>query len=107
MALIKTIEARCFSIPLPFPMTSSMHGTMTSFELITAAVQDADGFDGIGYTYTVGASGLAIATLMNAYISQKLVGLDADLIEQCWQRMWWASHYGGRGGPVVNGDIGD
>jgi L-alanine-DL-glutamate epimerase-like enolase superfamily enzyme len=78
-----------------------MHGTMTSFELITAAVQDADGFDGIGYTYTVGASGLAIATLINAYISQKLAGFDADLIEQCWQRMWWASHYGGRGGPVV------
>ena len=100
MASIKGIQAKCFSIPLPFAMTSSMHGTMTSFELITATVEDADGVQGIGYTYTVGVSGAAIATLVDTYISQRLVGYDADLIEQCWQRMWWALHYGGRGGPV-------
>jgi L-alanine-DL-glutamate epimerase-like enolase superfamily enzyme len=81
-------------------MTSSMHGTMTSFELITATVKDADGIQGTGYTYTVGASGAAIASLISGYISQKLVGHDADLIEHCWQRMWWSLHYGGRGGPV-------
>src|SRR5690349_15333245 len=100
MASITRVEARCFAVPLPFPMTSSMHGTMTSFELITAIVEDADGLTGTGYTYTVGASGAAIAALINAYLSQKLTGQDADLIEHCWQRMWWALHYGGRGGPV-------
>ena len=100
MASIKSIQAKCFSIPSPFKMTSSMHGELNSFELVTAAVRDEDAVEGVGYTLTVGSSGAAIATLINAYLTQKLVGLDADLIEQCWQRMWWALHYGGRGGPV-------
>jgi L-alanine-DL-glutamate epimerase-like enolase superfamily enzyme len=29
-----------------------------------------------------------------------LIGQDADHIEQLWNRMWWALHYGGRGGPT-------
>ena len=24
-----------------------------------------------------------------------------SLIEQLWQKLWWALHYGGRGGPTV------
>ena len=30
-----------------------------------------------------------------------LAGEDADRIEQLWQKLWWALHYGGRGGPTV------
>jgi L-alanine-DL-glutamate epimerase-like enolase superfamily enzyme len=99
MALITAIETKCFSIPLPFAMADTRHGTMTSFELVTTIVRDVDGAEGIGYTFTVGASGLAITTLIDAY-RQRLVGLDAERIEQCWQHMWWALHNGGRGGPV-------
>jgi L-alanine-DL-glutamate epimerase-like enolase superfamily enzyme len=100
MALITAIETKCFSIPLPFAMANPRHGTMTSFELITTVVRDADGAEGLGYTFTVGASGLAIVTLIDRYLMHRLVGLDAERIEQCWQHMWWALHYGGRGGPV-------
>ena len=30
-----------------------------------------------------------------------MAGEDADRIEQLWQKLWWALHYGGRGGPTV------
>lgn len=30
-----------------------------------------------------------------------LAGADPTLTEALWQRMWWALHYGGRGGPTV------
>ena len=30
-----------------------------------------------------------------------LAGEDADVIEHLWQKLWWALHYGGRGGPTV------
>ena len=36
-----------------------------------------------------------------ARLPELVVGEDADLIEQLWQKLWWALHYGGRGGPTV------
>ena len=30
-----------------------------------------------------------------------LAGEEADQIERLWQKVWWALHYGGRGGPTV------
>jgi L-alanine-DL-glutamate epimerase-like enolase superfamily enzyme len=29
-----------------------------------------------------------------------LLGAEPDRIEALWQRMWWALHYGGRGGSA-------
>ena len=34
-------------------------------------------------------------------VPEILAGEDADLIEHLWQKLWWALHYGGRGGPTV------
>ncbi len=39
---------------------------MTAFELITARVRDAGGAEGLGYTYTVGRGGAAIASLIDS-----------------------------------------
>jgi hypothetical protein len=39
------------SIPLPVALSDSTHGTIESFELITTRVRDAEGAEGIGYTY--------------------------------------------------------
>jgi L-alanine-DL-glutamate epimerase-like enolase superfamily enzyme len=33
-------------------------------------------------------------------LSPVLLGAEADRIEALWQRMWWALHYGGRGGSA-------
>ncbi len=95
---IQTIRADHYSIPLPVTLSDSTHGEITHFELITARVLDGDGAEGLGYTYTVGAGGDAIRSLIERDIAPLLVGEDAGDIEALWQRMWWGLHYVGRGG---------
>lgn len=101
MPAIARIEAGHYRIPLPTVLTDSTHGAMAAFELITCRVWDADGAEGMGYTYTVGRNGGAIAHILAREIPEIVAGADADLIEALWQTVWWALHYGGRGGPAV------
>jgi len=64
-------------------------------------VRDAGGGEGVGYTYTVGTGGGAVHSLIARDIAPLLSGRDADRIEELGQAMWWALHYGGRGGLVA------
>ena len=68
--------------------------------MFLVCIRDADGAEGVGYTYTVGPAGGAIRSLIDDDLAPLLIGADADLIEAHWQRMWWAIHYPGRGGPA-------
>jgi L-alanine-DL-glutamate epimerase-like enolase superfamily enzyme len=101
MPAIARLEAGHHRIPLPEVLTDSTHGAMADFELITCRVWDADGAEGMGYTYTVGRNGGAVHDILAREIAEVAAGADADLIEALWQRLWWALHYGGRGGPAV------
>ena len=96
--LIREILADHYSIPLPVALSDSTHGTIKSFELITVRVRDAEGAEGTGYTYTVGTGGAAVHALLARDLAPLLIGRDADRTESLWQAMWWALHYGGRGG---------
>ena len=96
--LIREVRADHYCIPLPVALSDSTHGTIRSFELVTARVRDDEGAEGTGYTYTVGAGGAAVHALVARDLAPVLVGRDADRIESLWQTMWWALHYGGRGG---------
>lgn len=100
MAKIVQIASAAYRIPLPFTLSDSTHGDITHFELITVRVTDADGATGLGYTYTVDSGGLAIHTLIARYLTPIVTGCDADHIEKTWQAMWWALHFGGRGGQT-------
>lgn len=97
---IAAIQTDHFRIPLPVVLSDSTHGEITHFELITARVRDADGVEGLGYTYTVGHGGDAIRSLIARELAPLLAGQEADRIEQLWQRMWWGLHFIGRGGPA-------
>lgn len=101
MPAITRIEPDHYRIPLPEVLTDSTHGAMEAFELITCRVRDADGAEGMGYTYTVGHNGGAVHDILAREIAPLAAGADADRIEALWQKIWWALHYGGRGGPVV------
>ena len=96
--LIREVHADHYLIPLPVALSDSTHGTIRAFELITVRVRDADGAEGLGYTYTVGAGGAAVHALLTRDLAPLLAGRDAERIEELWQAMWWALHYGGRGG---------
>ena len=91
-----------YRVPLPETLTDSTHGEMRAFELNTVRVRDADGAEGVGYTFTVGAQRRRDRTRSwRASCPDSLTGEDADRIEHLWQKLWWALHYGGRGGPTV------
>jgi L-alanine-DL-glutamate epimerase-like enolase superfamily enzyme len=97
---ITSLDTALYRIELPVPLSDSTHGTMTHFELVTVRLRDADGAEGVGYTYTTGAGGAAVHALIDRHLRHVLVGTDSGHIEALWNRMWWTLHYGGRGGPV-------
>jgi L-alanine-DL-glutamate epimerase-like enolase superfamily enzyme len=101
MATIHSLEIGFYKVPLPTVLTDSTHGVMRDFELITARVRDIEGAEGVGYTYTVRRNGSAIHRILADEIAGIVVGQDADLIEALWSKIWWETHYGGRGGPTV------
>ncbi len=101
MAKIARIESGLYRIPLPQVLTDSTHGEMRAFELVTARVRDGDGADGVGYTFTVGRGGGAVLSVLRQEIAEIVADADADRIAFLWNKVWWETHYGGRGGPTV------
>ena len=95
---IASVGVDHYRIPLPVVLSDSTHGDIAEFELVTVRIRDAAGTEGLGYTYTVGRGGAAVAALIKHDLCPVLLDTEADRIEALWQRMWWAIHYGGRGG---------
>jgi L-alanine-DL-glutamate epimerase-like enolase superfamily enzyme len=101
MAKITTLDTKRYRIPLDVTLTDATHGLMDAFELIAVRVSDADGGEGVGYTYTTGRNGGAVRNILAREIAEIVAGDDADLIEHLWSKVWWGLHYGGRGGAAV------
>src|SRR5689334_6304287 len=101
MAKIEAIETGYYRVPLRKALTDSTHGVMRNFELITVRIRDADANEGVGYTFTVGRNGGAIANIIEREMAVAIKGKDASAIEAIWHILWWDMHYGGRGGPTV------
>ncbi len=101
MAVIKHIETGLYRVPLSVTLSDSTHGEIKAFELITVRLRDADGAEGVGYTYTVGRNGGAIGDILRRELPELIEGQQAEDTEAIWQRVWWGLHYGGRGGPTV------
>jgi L-alanine-DL-glutamate epimerase-like enolase superfamily enzyme len=101
MALIKNIETGFYRIPLAVTLSDSTHGEIKAFELITICIRDSEGAEGVGYTYTVGRNGGAVADILKREIPELIQSQEAEDTEAIWQRVWWALHYGGRGGPCI------
>src|SRR3569832_1404839 len=101
MAPIKATETGLYRIPLTLALSDSTHGEITAFELVTCRVRDADGAEGVGYTYTVGRNGGAIADILRREIPERFEAREADETEAFWQRVGWGLLFGGRGGAAV------
>jgi L-alanine-DL-glutamate epimerase-like enolase superfamily enzyme len=78
MALIKTIDTGLYRIPLTVSLSDSTHGKISAFELVTCRVRDSDGAEGVGYTYTVGRNGGAIADALRREVPELIEGREAD-----------------------------
>jgi L-alanine-DL-glutamate epimerase-like enolase superfamily enzyme len=99
MAIIERAEAGFYRIPLTVVLSDSTHGKIEAFELITCRVRDSDGAEGVGYTYTVGRNGGSV--VLRREIPELVKRREANDTEAIWQHVWWALHYGGRGGATV------
>lgn len=100
MSKITSVQTDHYRIPLPVVLSDSTHGDIAYFELITVRLRDDQGVEGMGYTYTVGAGGAAIHSLIDRELKPLLLESDPANIEQLWDRMWWHLHFVGRGGLV-------
>lgn len=101
MTKIEDIDSRFYRLPLREVLVDAMHGEHHAFEVITIKVTDSDGASGVGYTFTGGRNGHAILATAVHEFPQLAIGEDADRIEALWEKIWWATHYGGKGGPTV------
>jgi L-alanine-DL-glutamate epimerase-like enolase superfamily enzyme len=101
MPAIASVRTDLYRIALPVVLSDSTHGDMSHFELVTVRIVDAEGAEGIGYTYTVGVNGVAVHATVERHLAPLLAGREAADIAAAWQAMWWATHYGGRGGAAV------
>jgi len=101
MARIESVEAGHYRIAPESAIADSTHGDILAFELNTVRIRDADGAEGMGYTFTVGRNGAAIDATLRIEVAELLRGEPADDIARLWHRLWWGMHYGGRGGAAV------
>ena len=99
---ISNIKTDHYSIPLPVVLSDSMHGDMASFELMTIRIENSNGVQGLGYTYTLGAGAKGIHSVMRDDMAPFLLGKDEARIEQIWKSLWWKLHYAGRGGLAIH-----
>ena len=102
MAKIESATTDFYRMPLDRVLSDSTHGTIPHFELVTVRVRDADGVEGVGYTYAVNSGAPAFQALIHGYLAPVLIGQEADLTEYLWQQMWWKVHYAGRGGHATS-----
>jgi L-alanine-DL-glutamate epimerase-like enolase superfamily enzyme len=78
MTKLAAVECACYRIKLPVVLSDSTHVALSHFELVTVRLRDADGVEGLGYTYTVGAGGFAVHALIDRYLQPVIVGADRD-----------------------------
>ena len=98
---IKSVDVGYYRIPLPIALSDSRHGYIRDFELVTVTIESDNGLQGVGYTYTGGYGGRAIASLVKDDLIPLLLGEESTAIESLWEKMWWRVHYVGRGGAAV------
>ncbi len=84
---VTNVRTNLYHVPLAVPLSDSIHGEMPYFELITVRLRCDSGLEGLGYTYTVGHGGAAVAKLIECELSEVIVGQNALAHEDLWKRM--------------------
>ena len=51
-----------------------------------------DGSEGTGYSYTIGNGGSSVIALLRDHLAPRLLGKDADLVEEIWKDLFFFTH---------------
>lgn len=91
MAAIVRAEVRLVDIR-PLVQRTDAIQSFVSQETPIVTLHDADGAEGTGYSYTIGAGGSAIVALLRDHLLPNLIGRDADAIERIWRDLLYSAH---------------
>lgn len=94
---IESITSRAYRLPLQEPWVSAKY-RITHHELVRTEIVTECGLTGTGWCTTIGVGGLAVSTLVNAYMAPLLIGHEPRDTEKHWESMWQDLHFAGPGG---------
>lgn len=89
----KIVRAKAFMVDLvPRVKRSDAIQSFNSQETLFVQLFDADGAQGMGYSYTIGDGGPSVLALLQHTLLPRLMGQDADRIEAIWRDLLFCSH---------------
>ncbi|WP_112312601.1 mandelate racemase/muconate lactonizing enzyme family protein [Pseudogemmobacter bohemicus] len=91
MALITRAEAFIVDLIPKVKRTDAIQ-SFKSQETIFVRLFDADGAQGLGYSYTIGDGGWSVLELLRRTFLPRLIGREAGLIEAIWRDLLFSSH---------------
>lgn len=91
MARIERIEITLVDLKPKVLRTDAIQ-SFVSQETPIVKIVDADGMEGVGYSYTIGTGGSSIIALLEDHLCPRLIGMDADDIERLWRSLFFATH---------------
>jgi L-alanine-DL-glutamate epimerase-like enolase superfamily enzyme len=101
---ITQMDVSLHRVSLEKPWGDSTH-LISHIELVVCRLSTDATHTGVGYSYTVGSGGAAVASLMRAYLAPIVLGEDPLYIERLWHRLWQECHDTGArgiGGLAIN-----
>ncbi len=66
--------------------------SFVSQETPMVRITDSDGAIGTGYTYTIGTGGHSVVELLARSLAPRLLGRDAEMVEQIWKDLLFSTH---------------
>ncbi len=98
MNKITDIKIGYYKLPLEGNLVDALHGKHDNFELITATITTDNGISGVGYTYTGGIGGAAIAKMLEIDLAPRMIGIEVSNLSDLNAYMNRSIHYVARGG---------
>jgi len=91
MARIEQVEILMVDLKPKVVRTDAIQ-SFVSQETPMVRIRDSDGAEGVGYTYTIGTGGHSVIELLARTFAPRLIGRDAEMIEQLWKELLFATH---------------
>ncbi|WP_305768496.1 mandelate racemase/muconate lactonizing enzyme family protein [Candidatus Epulonipiscium viviparus] len=82
MSKISDIKVDYYKLPLIGNLVDALHGRHDYFEVVLATVITSEGTKGVGYTYTGGIGGIAIAKMLEIDLAPKMIGKELPRISK-------------------------
>ena len=91
MSVIVRAETRLVVLEPKVPRSDAIQ-SFTSQETPFVRLIDADGAEGLGYSYTIGTGGSSVMALLTDHLLPRLIGQEADEIERLWRDLKFHVH---------------